>query len=97
MLGLKAEMKKRNLGLNLNTKAKEITDKGVLCETADGERFFEADTVIYAVGQRPLQEEAAALRFCAPEFYQIGDCVAPLNIMNATGTAFTIARDIGRF
>ncbi len=97
VLGLKVEMKKQKLDLNLSTKAKEITDKGVLCETADGEKFFEADTVIYAVGQRPLQEEAAALRFCAPEFYQIGDCVAPLNIMNASGTAFTIARDIGHF
>ncbi len=97
VLGLKVEMKKRNLDLNLNTKAKEITEKGVQCQTSEGEKFFEADTVIYAVGQRPLQEEASALKFCAPEFYQIGDCVAPLNIMSATSTAFTISRDIGHF
>ncbi|NMA24161.1 MAG: 2-enoate reductase, partial [Clostridiales bacterium] len=66
------------------------------CQTAEGEKFIGADTVIYAVGQRPQQEEASALRYCAPEFYQIGDCVTPQNIINATGTAFTIARNIGR-
>jgi 2,4-dienoyl-CoA reductase-like NADH-dependent reductase (Old Yellow Enzyme family)/thioredoxin reductase len=98
VLGLKTEIKRLGLDLNPNTKATEITELGVHCQAADGSsKFFFADTVVYAVGQRPLQEEASALRFCAPEFYQIGDCVAPLNIMNATGTAFTIARDIGRF
>lgn len=97
VLVLKTEIKKYDISLNLNTKATKINDKGITCETESGDIFFEADTVIYAVGQRPLQEEASALRYCAPEFYQIADCVAPLNITNATSTAFTIARDIGRF
>ena len=59
--------------------------------------LFEADTVIYAVGQSPLHSEAEALRFCVPEFHQIGDCLTPKNIHEATSTAFTIARDIGSF
>ena len=96
VLGLKTEIKRLGIRLHLGTKAKEITEQGVLCDTAGGDRFFPADTVIYAVGQKALSDEASALRFCAPEFYQIGDCVTPLNIMNATGTAFTIARNIGR-
>ncbi|NLV50617.1 MAG: FAD-dependent oxidoreductase [Clostridiales bacterium] len=96
-IGLKVELKKRGVDLHFNTKAVRIDADGVRCENADGEVFFPADTVIYAVGQKPLQEEALALRFCAPEFYQIGDCVAAKNITNATGTAFTVARDIGRF
>jgi 2,4-dienoyl-CoA reductase-like NADH-dependent reductase (Old Yellow Enzyme family)/thioredoxin reductase len=57
-------------------------------------RFFSADTVIYAIGQQPLHTEADALRFCAPEFYQIGDCLAAKNIQQATSMAFAIARDI---
>jgi pyruvate/2-oxoglutarate dehydrogenase complex dihydrolipoamide dehydrogenase (E3) component len=57
-------------------------------------RFFKADTVIYAIGQQPLQTEADALRFCAPEFYQIGDCLAAKNIQQATSMAFAIANDI---
>ena len=96
-IGLRAELAKREIEVNLNTKAKEIKADGVIGETAEGEKFFEADTVIYAVGQRPMSEDALALRFCAPEFHQIGDCIMPKNITNATGSAFMIARDIGRF
>jgi 2,4-dienoyl-CoA reductase-like NADH-dependent reductase (Old Yellow Enzyme family)/thioredoxin reductase len=90
------EMNRYAIQLNLSTKALEITEQGVRCAAPGGEQLFAADTVIYAVGQRPLSEEAAALRYCAPEFYQIGDCTAPKNIMSATSTAFTVARNIGR-
>lgn len=95
-VGLRAELKKQKIAVHLNTKAKEITPDGVIGETAEGEKKFAADTVIYAVGQRPMDEAALALRFCAPEFYQIGDCLTPKNITNATGAAYQIARDIGR-
>lgn len=61
------------------------------------ESFFPADTVIYALGQAARRDEAEALRGCAPEFYALGDCTQPRNIYAATSTAFTVARDIGRF
>ena len=83
--------------MDLDTKAMEIRADGVLCRQAEGEKFFPADTVIYAVGQRPEMEAAQALRFSAPEFYQLGDCISPKNITNATSAAFQIARDIGRY
>lgn len=57
-------------------------------------QFFAADTVIYAIGQQPLYREADKLRFCAPEFYQIGDCLAAKNIQKATSMAYAVARDI---
>jgi len=57
-------------------------------------KLFEADTVIYAIGQQPLHDEADAIRFCAPEFHQIGGCLTPKNIQQATGMAFTVARGI---
>jgi glucose-6-phosphate isomerase len=64
----------------------------------DGKKqLFEADTVIYAIGQKPLWEEADGLHACAPEFYQIGDCLAPKNIRAATKSAYFIATGIGRF
>ncbi|MBN2039074.1 MAG: FAD-dependent oxidoreductase [Spirochaetes bacterium] len=69
--------------------------KTVRADAEEGSRkMFAADTVIYAAGREPLQAEADALRFCAPEFYQIGDCIVPRNIHHATGMAYTIARDI---
>ncbi len=95
-VGLRAELKKQGIEISFNTKAKEIKPEGVVGESAEGEKLFPADTVIYAVGQRPESEAAQALCFCAPEFYQIGDCLSPKNITNATGSAFQIARDIGR-
>jgi pyruvate/2-oxoglutarate dehydrogenase complex dihydrolipoamide dehydrogenase (E3) component len=57
-------------------------------------KLFEADTIIYAVGRQPLLDEADGLRFCAPEFHQIGDCLTPKNILHATRMAFAVARDI---
>jgi len=56
--------------------------------------LFEADTIIYAIGQQALQAEADAVRFAAPEFYQIGDCWKPRNISEATRMAFAVARDL---
>jgi 2,4-dienoyl-CoA reductase-like NADH-dependent reductase (Old Yellow Enzyme family)/thioredoxin reductase len=100
-LAIRLELKRLGIAAHLSTKALEITGQGLVACPADGngsgERtLFEADTVIYAVGQRPLREEAEALRFCAPEFYQIGDCLTPKNITEATRAAYNIARDIGR-
>jgi pyruvate/2-oxoglutarate dehydrogenase complex dihydrolipoamide dehydrogenase (E3) component len=57
-------------------------------------KLFEVDTVIYATGREPLHPEADALRFCAPAFYQIGDCLTPRNMLEATRMAFAVARDL---
>ena len=84
------------VGTAFNTSPVEITDDGVIGKNAEGEKLYEADTVIYAVGQRPLADEAEQFRFCAPEFYTIGDCVTPATIYQATSQAFYAARDIGR-
>jgi len=96
-VALKYEIPKWDIDMNFKTTAKEITEKGVKCVKEDGsEVFFDAETVIYAVGQRPLQDEALDLRYCAPEFYMIGDCVSPKNIPNATSQAYDISINIGR-
>ena len=75
-----------------NTKATEIRNDGVL----SGNDLHTADTVIYAVGQRALYEEDDELRFCAPEFYSVGDCNLPANIAKATKEGYYAARNIGR-
>ena len=84
------EIKKYKIGVNLSTRAEEITPEGVI---GNG-KLFPADTVIYAVGQRPQRPAATALAPCAPEFYLLGDCIAPANIMSATSAADAIARAI---
>lgn len=66
-------------------------------EADSGTKLFEGDTVVYAVGQIPLWNESWELKDCAPEFHQLGDCVAPRNIWNATNTAHFVSRDLGRY
>jgi 2,4-dienoyl-CoA reductase-like NADH-dependent reductase (Old Yellow Enzyme family)/thioredoxin reductase len=97
-VALREELKKLpNMSICVSTKALEVIDKGLVVEDGTGKRIIEADTVIYAIGQKPLHEEAQALSDCAPEFYQIGDCVTARNIYEAVSVAHQIAMDIGRF
>jgi pyruvate/2-oxoglutarate dehydrogenase complex dihydrolipoamide dehydrogenase (E3) component len=96
-IAIREQLKKLpNMTICTSTKALEINDKGIRVEGPEGIRLIEADTVVYAVGQKPLREEAVKLHDCAPEFYQIGDCLTPRNIFAATQAAYQIARDIGR-
>ena len=97
MQGLRIELEHRCIEVCLNTRPLDISAEGVLCKTSGGDCRFEADTVIYATGQKPLREEALALRFFAPEFHMLGDCVAPNNIANATNIAHNLALNIGRY
>ncbi len=97
MEGLLIEIKNAGVELHLSTRADKITEEGVYCTSEKGEEFFAGDSVIYAVGMRPNRDAAEALRFCAPEFYMIGDCITPKNITNATSMAFEISNSIGRF
>jgi 2,4-dienoyl-CoA reductase-like NADH-dependent reductase (Old Yellow Enzyme family)/thioredoxin reductase len=95
-IALHEQIEKLGINVNTSTAVTEITPGGVLAQGPDGSLELTADTVVYATGQKPLVEEAAALHDCAGEFYQIGDCAAPKNILTATQAAWTIARDIGR-
>ncbi len=96
-IALDQQLRDRKVTIHLSARALEITDRGLSVELSDGSRpFLEADTVIYATGQRPLWDEARALSGCAPEFYQLGDCVTPKNIYAATQAAANIVRNIGR-
>ena len=85
-----------NMAVHTSTRAVEVTGTGLRVAGPEGEYEIAADTVIYAAGQRPLREDALALRDCAQEFYMLGDCVTPKNIVAATQAAFQLARDIGR-
>ena len=89
-------MDRLGVELRLSTKAVAVNDGSLTVETADGREDIPADTVICAVGQRPLSEEADALAFCAPEFHLIGDCAKPANVLTATRQAYAIARNLGR-
>ena len=62
----------------------KITGQGIICMDKDGnEVIFDANTVICAVGQKPLRSVAENLQNCAPEVIEIGDCVKAANVTEA--------------
>ena len=72
-----------------------VTPDGLACADKDGnEVFIEADTIVVAVGQRALRETAGSLRDCAPEVYEIGDCVKPAQVTQAVFRGHFAALDI---
>ena len=82
--------------LALGTRALEVNEAGVVGQNAEGTQTFEADTVINAMGMRPLTEEADEIRFCAPEFYEVGNKGAIITIAKATCEGHYAALNLGR-
>jgi NADPH-dependent 2,4-dienoyl-CoA reductase/sulfur reductase-like enzyme len=82
--------------LHLGKKAAKIEKTGVDTDADGILEHYEADSVIYAVGQRPLAADADAFAFCASEFHVIGDCLRPESILEATRAGYAAACDIGK-
>ena len=95
-LALMEQIEKLGIKVMTSTCVKAITPEGVSVTSPEGPQMLIADTVVYAIGQKPLREVAVTLSTCAGEFHQIGDCITPKNILTATQAAWTVARDIGR-
>jgi len=95
-LALDLQLRQKCVNILLSTRVAAIEDGAVRCEAADGESVtVECDSVVNALGQRPLRAEAEALRFLAPEFHLIGDGLEPKNIRAATRAAYFTAMNIG--
>ena len=92
-----AKLAECGLSIQYETKVTRVEENGIYCDTPSGEVFIEADTVVIALGMIPHWDEAEALYDCAGEFYQVGDCKAPRNILEANGEAWTAAKQIGRY
>jgi pyruvate/2-oxoglutarate dehydrogenase complex dihydrolipoamide dehydrogenase (E3) component len=73
----------------------EITPQGVRFLDQDGqERLAEADTVLYAVGQRANTQTVDALRGACDWFVPVGDCVKARQVKQATYEGFCAAMDV---
>jgi NADPH-dependent 2,4-dienoyl-CoA reductase/sulfur reductase-like enzyme len=95
-LALSVQLREKNVTVRTGTRVLAIEDGGVrVSPESSAEELLPADTVVYAVGQKPLQAEAIALSKYAPEFHIIGDCSAPKNIREATRAGYFAAANIG--
>jgi len=71
-----------------NTKAQEITDKGVGAATEGKPRFFPCDTVVLAAGAKEDNALALALEGKGLALYKVGDCLKPQKVKQAVEDGF---------
>ncbi len=90
------QLGKLEIPARTGTKVTAVEKGSVKCAAADGEAAIPADSVVNALGRRPLQEAAAAFASCAPVFYPIGDCLAAKNVYEANRLGYNVAMDIGK-
>lgn len=94
---IRLELERLGIKVIFDANTLDVDSHGAIVDCSGEIIHFEADTVVFAVGMRPRHSEAESLRLLAPEFHQIGDCLLPRNITEATRQAHNIAIDIGRY
>ncbi|NQT47375.1 MAG: FAD-dependent oxidoreductase [Chloroflexi bacterium] len=77
--------------LYLNTRILEIGETGVVVEFGDDIFSLPADTVVLAVGSKPVNSLAAEMEGLVPELHVIGDCAEPRHAAAATYEAAKVA------
>lgn len=86
----------KRLGITVidQARVKEVNDGGVVVERDGQENLIPADTVVLAVGARPVNELAGQLSGKVPELHVIGDSVSPRKITEAIREGFDVGRSI---
>ncbi len=94
VFALQTLMRENGVKIITNTKLEEITASGV--KTIDSKfrwKDYEADTVVLALGMKPLKKDVSALRDLIPatEVRVIGDCRSVGNVYSAIHEGFDTA------
>jgi 2,4-dienoyl-CoA reductase-like NADH-dependent reductase (Old Yellow Enzyme family)/thioredoxin reductase len=86
------KIEEKGVEVHTGAKCRGITAAGVEITDADGnDRLIPADTVVISVGMRPRESESETLRFCAPQFIPIGNCVRPGVVKDAIRAGYDAA------
>jgi 2,4-dienoyl-CoA reductase (NADPH2) len=85
----------KNIPMLTEVKYEEITDKGLMITTKEGQRqMIEADSIATATSMKPNNEILKDLQGKVPEIYAIGDCNKPGLIIDAIAEGYRIAKTI---
>ncbi|MGN1038759.1 MAG: FAD-dependent oxidoreductase [Mailhella sp.] len=88
-MSLEEHMDKNGVKVLVNMLCTEIGNDGVAARAADGAvSLYQADTVIISAGSRPLEELRDSFWGTAQDVINVGDCMGPANIRNATDTGW---------
>lgn len=71
---------------------KKLMPQKVFVSTPDGDRSFEMDLIVLAVGSQPVHPFINIAKGLVEEVYFVGDCVSPRKIKDAIWEAFKQAR-----
>ena len=91
---MKVYMESSKIQIHTNTTAKAITEKGLLCQTPEGEKLFEADTILLAAGMKPDRRAVDDFYNTAPRVFQVGDCIRAGRVVDAVSLGYYRALDI---
>lgn len=91
---MKVAMRDSNIDIQVNSKAKAVTDAGLVCETPTGEMTFEADSILLAAGMKADRTIAESFYNTAPRVFEVGDCVKPGRVVEAVTNGYYRALDI---
>ena len=84
-------LRQKNVKIVTKAKLKKIVENGVIVAKNGEEEFFEADSVVIAVGSKPNNQLAQQLKGKIPELYTVGDCVEPRKALEAIHEGFDVA------
>lgn len=87
-------MRSSNVNILCNTKAKEVTDKGLICITPEGEKLIEADTVLLAAGLKADRRTVEDFYNTAPRVFEAGDCIRAGRVLEAVTGGYYRAIDV---
>ena len=87
-------MRDRNIKISVGTTAKAVTDKGLVCDSPDGEITFMADSILLAAGMKADREIANSFYNAAPRVFETGDCIKPGRVVDAVSIGYYRALDI---
>ena len=91
---MKIYMRDSNIKIHVNTTAKAITDKGLVCQTPEGELVITADNILLAAGMKADRKTAESFYNAAPRVFETGDCIKAGRVVEAVTTGYYRAIDI---
>jgi 2,4-dienoyl-CoA reductase-like NADH-dependent reductase (Old Yellow Enzyme family)/thioredoxin reductase len=92
---LMLEMEKAGIQSHCDTCCLQITPTSVLVSDKDGKEIvLEADSVIYALGMKAIDNSSLKEIAGSIPVYEIGDCVVPAKVDSATKSAYFTAIEI---
>ncbi len=82
-------LKEKGVALLTSVRCEEVTPGGMVIATEEGERkTIGFDSIVLAVGACPNSKLGEEIKDKLPEIYQVGDCVEPRKIRDATGEGY---------